>query len=467
MFFLCIINTYAQQSLFQSDFEWAEFKDRRNKILDSIGPNSIALIQGALSVTSFEVFRQTNELYYLTGLEIPHAYLLLNGRNKSASLYLPHRDERRERGEGKTLSAEDSHLLIETTEIDDVQPLEALSTALSRLSIHYPVPVVYTPHSPGEGKAGSRDELVNGLARISNDPWANAHSKEVDLIQNLKLRFSQFEVRDLSPMLDEMRLIKSPREIDLIRKASEIAGVGLMEAIKSTQPNLLEYQLAAISRFYYLMNGAKYEGYSAIVGGGKNAWHGHYFHNKDTLKSGELVLMDYAPDYHYYTSDVTRIWPVNGKFTQGQRELYGVIVSFYKELSKRIRPGVSAQQITDETSMALRPIIEKMSFSKPIYRKAAEGALTFKGALSHPVGMAVHDVGNYKKGLLEPGMVFSIDPMIWVPEEKLYIRIEDVGVVTDSGFENFSSFVPFEIDEIEKLMKKDGIIEEIVFQKVK
>ena len=460
-FVFSMVGVEAQQSLFQRDFEWTEFRDRRARVLDSIGTRSVALIQGGLSVTSFEVFRQTNEFYYLTGLEIPHAYLLLNGRTRRAVVYLPHMDVARERSEGKTLSAEDADLIIQTTGIDDVQPLEKLSPSLASLAIHYPVPVLYTPHSPGEGKAGSRDELVRGLARISADPWTDIRSKEAGLIHRLGENLPQFEIRDLTPVLDEMRLVKSSAEIDLIRRASEIAGFGLIEAMKSTKPGLFEYQLAAISRFQYLMNGAKFEGYSAIVGGGKNAWHGHYFHNSDTLRSGDLVLMDYAPDYHYYTSDVTRMWPVNGKFTQGQRELYKVILAFHKALLERIRPGVSAKEVTDEALRSLRPIIEKMSFSKPIYRKAAEGALSFRGGLSHPVGMAVHDVGDYWKGVLQPGMVFAVDPMIWVPEEKLYVRIEDVGVVTEDGFENFSSFVPFEIEKIEKLMNKDGVIEKM------
>jgi len=239
----------------------------------------------------------------------------------------------------------------------------------------------------------------------------------------------------------------------------------LMESMRSTAPGIMEYQLAAASRYVFLINGAKEEAYGAIVGGGQNAWHGHYLHNSSALNDGDLVLMDYSPSYRYYTSDVTRIWPVNGKFTQGQKELYNVILAFYKEITKRIKPGVTPQQITDEALEALKPIIASMQFSKPAYKKGAEGALTFRGALSHPVGMSVHDVGNYWKGVLKPGMVFSIDPMIWIEEEKLYVRIEDVGVVTDTGFENFSLFVPYEIAEIEKLMKEEGVLQKVAPQR--
>jgi Xaa-Pro aminopeptidase len=454
-----VFRVSAQDKLFQTDFEWEEFENRRNNVVDSIGTGSIALVQGGLAEPSFEVFRQTNEFYYLTGLEISHAYLLLNG--KKSTLYIPHRDEARERSEGKVLSAEDADVITQTTGIDEVYGIEKLAKHLSRMVIAYPAPDLYTPFSPGEGKLVSRDMALGGQARIYADSWTgDRSSKEGKFINLIKSRFPQFQIHDLSPILDKMRIIKSPKEIELIKKASRIAGVAIIDAMKSTAPGVFEYQLQAVADFHYQMNGAE-EAYSAIIGGGENAWHGHYFKNQDSLQSGDLVLMDYAPDYHYYTSDVARIWPVNGKFTQGQKELYSVIVSYYKELQKRIKPGVTTQQILDETTRAMKPIIDSTTFSKPIYRKAAEGILESSAALSHPVGMSVHDVGEYQRYKLKPGMVFSIDPMIWVPEEKLYIRAEDVGVVTESGFDNFSKFVPVEIEDIEKLMREKGLIQKM------
>lgn len=449
----------AQNRLFQNDFEWEVFEERRSQIVDSIGSGSIALIQGGFTEPSFKQFRQTNEFYYLTGLEIPHAYLLLNGT--TSTLYIPHRDEAMERSEGKMLAAEDAELITKTTGIDKVYGLEKLSIHLSRMLIAYPVPDLYTPFSPGEDYQVSRDVALTGEAQIYSDPWAGKRSSKAGrFISLIESRFPQFNIHDLSPILDNMRIIKGPKEIELIKKASQIAGVALMDAMKSTNPGIFEYQLEAVADFHFKMSDSD-EGYSAIVGGGKNAWHGHYFKNQDPLKSGDLVLMDYAPDYRYYTSDVARIWPVNGEFTQAQKELYSVIVSYHKELLQRIRPGVTKKQILDETTQAMRLIIKKMNFSKPIYRKAAEGILESSAALSHPVGMSVHDVGEYQRYKLKPGMVFSVDPMIWVPEEKLYIRAEDTGVVTESGFDNFSDFLPLEIDDIEKLMRKKGIIQKM------
>ncbi|HAZ26584.1 MAG TPA: peptidase M24, partial [Algoriphagus sp.] len=123
------------------------------------------------------------------------------------------------------------------------------------------------------------------------------------------------------PILDQMRLIKSEEEIAVIRKATQIAGLGIIEAMKSTQPGVYEYQLDAVAKYIFYLYGSQGDAYPAIIGGGTNAYMGHYFHKKDMLQDGDLVLMDYAPDYRYYTSDVTRIWPVNGKFTEEQKQL--------------------------------------------------------------------------------------------------------------------------------------------------
>ncbi len=232
-----------------------------------------------------------------------------------------------------------------------------------------------------------------------------------------------------------------------------------MEAIRSTEPGLIEYQLDAAARYVFLVNGARGEAYRSITAGGTNAYFGHYYRNDSPLGDGDLILMDYAPDYRYYTSDVARMWPVNGTFSSAQRELYGWILRYYKELLARIRPGVTEEQIHQEAAAAMRKIFDQTEFSKEIYREAARATLSFRGHLSHPVGLAVHDVGTYRSGPLEPGTVFSVDPMMWVPEERLYIRIEDVGVVTDDGFDNFSGFAPTEMDDIEALMREEGIVQ--------
>jgi Xaa-Pro aminopeptidase len=445
---------------YQADFSKEEFAQRRAMIFQSIGVNSIALIQGAPGIPGFTVFRQSNTFYYLTGLESAHAYLLLNGKSKQTTVYLPHRDEGTERGQGKVLSAEDSELVKQLTGVDNVKGIEFLSADLIGTGlIRPPAPALYTEFSPLEIGNDSRDELLYAQARTSSDPWDGQPTREASFINKLRERVPQFEIRDLSPILDGMRLIKSQKEIELIRKATQISGMGIMEAMRSTQPGVYEYQLDAAAKYVFYLHGSRGDGYPSIIGGGTNAYMGHYFHKTDVLKDGDLVLMDYAPDYRYYTSDVTRIWPVNGKFNSEQRELYNFIVAYRDALFKYIKPGVTSDEVLDGAAADMRQYLVGKKFVKPAHLKAVEEGLKFRGHFQHPVGMAVHDVGRVHGVKLQPGMVFTIDPMIWIHEERLYIRIEDMALVTADGVENLSAFVPSRLEDVEAMIREKGLIE--------
>lgn len=446
------------QHQFQTDFSADDFRKRREAVYDAIGSN-IAIIQGAEDVQGFIKFRQSNTFYYLSGLEVASAYMVLDGRDRETSLYLPHRDAERERSGGPIISYEDDEVVKQITGVETVRPIDKMAVDLSSYLWRPPAPVVFTPHSPDEKYLQSRDEILSGFGRSVADPWDGRSSKAGHFIHLLKTRYPQFEIRDLSPTLDAMRTIKDEKEIDLIRRASQLAGLGIMEAIRSTKPAVMEYQLEAAASFVFKNNGARGLSYNAIVGGGQNAWMGHYSANSDPVKDGDLILMDLAPDYHYYTSDVTRMWPTNGKYTKDQRDLYGFVVEYHKSFMRHIRPGVTPSQILDETAADMRKVLEQISFSKEIYREACEDALEFRGHFQHPVGMSVHDVGRHKGKPLEVGMVFSIDPMIWVHEEKLYIRMEDVVVVTKDGVENLSASLPIEMDDLESLWREEGIVQ--------
>jgi len=457
----CTLPVAAQDNHhYQTDFSKKELGERRARIIETIGTDAIAVIQGASGRPGFSVFRQSNTFYYLTGLETDHAYLLLNGKNKQTTLYLPHRDEGREQGQGKVLSAEDADLVIELTGADQVKGIEFLSADLLRTGlIRPPAPKLYTPMSPAETGNDSRDELLYGQARAAADPWDGQPTRESLFVEKIKSQFPQFEIHDLSPTLDAMRLIKSEKEINLIRKATQIAGLGIIEAMRSTQPGVYEYQLDAAAKYIFHLHGARGDGYASIIGGGTNAFMGHYFHKTDVLKAGDLVLMDYAPDYKYYTSDVTRIWPVNGKFDKAQKELYAYIVAYRDALFKYIKPGVTANDVLDKAAADMQQYLVGKTFAKPAYLKAVQEGVKFRGHFQHPVGMAVHDVGRVHGVPLQPGMVFTIDPMIWIPEERLYVRIEDVALVTADGVENLSAFVPTQIEEVERTIKEKGLIE--------
>jgi Xaa-Pro aminopeptidase len=454
-------NLYSQEKhYYQTDFTISEFEARRSKIFKEIGDNSIALIQGGASIAGFKVFRQTNTFYYLCGIEEGHAYLLLNGKNKSTTIYLPRREKNREQSQGKILSFDDADLIKKLTGIKNIKSLDFLGNDLvSTGLINGTIPTLYTPFSPAEMGNDSRDEILFGHARAAADPWDSNTTRESRFIKLINERFPEFEIKNLSPLLDSMRLIKSSKEIEIIRKATEIAGLGIIEAMRSTKPGIYEYQLDAAAKYIFYQHGSQGDGYPSIIGGGSNAYMGHYFRKKDVLKDGDLVLMDYAPDYNNYTSDVTRIWPVNGVFNTDQAALYKFIVNYRNALFKYIKPGVNSDEVLRKASKDMKEYLVGKKFSKPRYLTAVQNALSFRGHFQHPVGMAVHDVGRVHGINLKEGMVFTIDPMIWIPEEKLYIRIEDVALVTRNGVENLSEFVPSSINKIEEMIKEKGITE--------
>ena len=437
----------SQEVLFQRDFPPEEFASRWARIFEAIGPQAHALLQGAPPVRGFEVFRQTNEFYYCCGVEAPQAYLLLDAGSRRATLFLPHRPKG-QNAEGASLAAEDADLLRRRTGVDAVFGIEALSDHLRGVS------VLYTPHSPAEGRFGDRFEAKRADQCAAEDAWDGRPPREQHLTDLLRARLPGVEIRDLSPVLDERRAVKSPREIDLLRRAGHLSAMAITGAMRATRPGMVEYQLGAIAGQVFLSHGARGEGYRSIIASGKNAWFAHYFRNTGVMKEGDLVLMDAAPDLGYYTSDIGRMWPVNGVYAQWQRELYGFIVEYHKMLLARVRPGVTADQILAEAAAEMAKVVEQTAFLKGTYRDAARRTLEFKGHLSHPVGMAVHDPGGYHEKPLVPGVVFAVDPQMWVPEEELYIRVEDTVVVTEQGIENLTAAAPLELDDVQAVMRE-------------
>lgn len=292
---------------------------------------------------------------------------------------------------------------------------------------------------------------------IEADPWDPSEARQAQFRHSMAKLAPQAGFSDLSPILAAMRLIKSPAEINLMRRAGQLTAMAINEAMRCTRADLYEYHLAAAAELIFLAGGARYGGYRPIVASGENIWNAHYFRNDCLLTDGNLVLMDYAPDLGCYTSDIGRMWPVSGTYSQWQRELYGFIVEYHKVLLRLIRPGVTPRQIYDEAAAQAEPLVERATWSRPSFQQAARDVLTFDKHLTHPVGMAVHDVGSYHDQPLRPGIVFALDPQMWVRDEQLYIRVEDTVVVTDSGVENLTAAAPLELDEVEQVMKQPGV----------
>jgi len=446
---------------YQTDFPPEEFQARWNAVFDKLGDHAIAIVHGAPKANGFLLPRQSNEFYHLCGIETPHAYLILDGRDRRVTLLLPPRDARLESAEGKIISADDADLVERLTGAQAVASTTSMTEDWMRQLLGSSTTAIYTPFAPAEGNAQSRGELRAANNAILRDPWDGRPAREAHFVELLKARFPKVEIRDLTPILDELRGVKSPREVGLIRRASRLAGWGLIAAMKSTRPGVYEYQLDAAARYVFQINGARLEGYRSITAGGiDNIWNMHYYRNADPLKSGDLVLMDFAPEYHYYTSDIARMWPVSGKYSASQRELLQFVLDYRNCIMKRIKPGATTRAIQADAQTAMEEVFARTKFSKPIYEKAARRLVQSGGGVfSHPVGMAVHDDGAYNRGVLKPGQVFSIDPQLRVPEERLYYRYEDVIVITSEGYENFTDFLPTELDEIEKLVGQGGMLQ--------
>jgi len=447
--------------LYQKSFSHEILKMRRGKLSAAMDSSSMAIIQGAPKPRGSVLFRQTNDMYYLTGVEVPHAYLTISGQSNFSILYLPHLNPGSERDEGKSLNASEAVMVAELVGVDAVRPLEFLPHDLSTFVLKTKEPRFFTPMRNPELGSESRDGILKSIAYSLADPWRDASSPPAHFIDKLKRSFPEAAVADLSPALDAMREYKDTTEIEVLRIAGELCAQGITEAMRSTSPGIFEFQLAAVASFIFNQGGARGEGYRAIVASGKNAWHGHYGKSNSELIDGELVLMDFAPDFAYYTSDIGRMWPVNGHFSAEQRTLYSFIVKYHRALLEQIQPGRVPNQIMENVAAQMLKIIGETKFSNESHKQAALNALDFRGHLSHPVGMSVHDIGDYRNRPLVEGTVFSVDPMMWIEDEKTYIRCEDTVVVTKDGYENLTSSAPLDCDEIEKVMKDEGILQKL------
>jgi Xaa-Pro aminopeptidase len=257
--------------------------------------------------------------------------------------------------------------------------------------------------------------------------------------------------------------VKSPREIAVIREATRIAGLGIMAAMRDARPGMHEYELQASAEFVFKKAGAIGPSYFALIATGRNTYYTHYNRNTAVLKDGDLVQFDYAPDYKYYQSDVTRVFPANGTFTPRQREYYEIYLRLYQALMTSIEVHKRPIDVIAAAVKKMDAIVAAYRFTDDRIKAAAvkfvDGfrARRQAGGLGHNVGLEVHDPGGLQADTLEPGRVFTIEPMMRIEEEHVAIRLEDMILITDTGYENLSAFVPIEVKDIEKLMAQRGL----------
>ena len=434
---LLFLNTATAQDMWKY-FTPDDFAKRRAKVMDQIG-DGIAILRGAELPEAYIKFRQDNNFYYLTGVEIPGAILIMNGKSKETLLLVPDRNSGDIKREAHIIVGEDAAKMYKVNAVLSATMFtNILTNYANRANLAF-----YIITAPEETTEMSRDRCMALRTSRLNDPWDGRIAKEINFYNKLKERFPLLTIKDLTPVMDMMRWVKDEKEIAALRECGRIGALGFDEAMRVTRPGIYEYQVVAACDFIYQDEGAQCPAYFAIAASGERGLSWHYNANNHPLKAGEVILLDYAPDFNYYTTDITRTWPVDGKFTDVQLKFYNCIKEAEEKVIAAMKPGV---MISD---------LEKVA--KDVYTKHGLEKY-WPRYIGHFVGMAVHDVGPYDKPFV-PGVVFNVEPIIEDKDLKIHLRLEDTIVITATGAENLTSTTTVIPENMYKLMKEKGVRE--------
>ena len=428
----------AESSLFAAHFPKEEYAARRGRLMEKI-PDGIVIVLGAKARVDYNEYFQNNDFMYFTGVEVPDAILIMDGARKESTLFYTI-SERGARNVGIDLSYVRNPR--EVTGIERHMPREQFSSFMNRLSDGSRI--IYTSFKSEElMRECSGEKHRTLLNNMVFDDWDGRLTRELQFVELLKERYPQAEVRDCSRMIWDLRAIKSPAEIQILRKAAKIAVEAHKEMIKATRPGMYEYELAALYEYMVKKEGAQDLAYYAIICSGENHPYLHYYKHDRLLQDGDFLVIDVGPDYAYYDIDITVSYPVNGKFTPRQKEVYEACNAVHEACLQVYRPGLTLEQCRQE----VREILEKQGFdlTKDYFRR-------MRGGFGHYVGMAVHDVGG-GPDVLQPGMVFANEPLCVFPDENLGVRVEDTILITEDGCENLTAGIPRTVAEIESHMK--------------
>jgi len=414
---------------------------RRAALLGQLA-EGIVLVRGLPAPRDYEIFRQDKTFWYLTGVESPDAALVLDVKSKRQILFLPAPDRNDEMWHGERWDSGDAWIRG-ITGFEDVRPVDQLVSVLKELTAS--TKVLWISTEPHVGLSGCFDRAGGYDADIEEDPLDGRLSREKALRGKLQseLGLPKDAVRGLEKILNEMRRVKTAEEIEALRRASKAGSVAMVEAIRSTRPGLGEWDIESLMTFVHRLEGADGPAYAAIVGSGPNSLALHYWACTRTMESGEVLLIDYAPEFDHYTSDITRSWPVDGKFTPRMEAIYDVVLEAQLAGIAAVKPGASFMAMES----ACRKVLEAHGMGKLMPHGAG-----------HYVGMEVHDVGSYMKPF-EPGVVLTVEPGVYDPQSGIGIRIEDVVLVTAGGCEVLSSGVPKDKQSILGLIASEGILD--------
>ena len=363
--------------------------------------------------------------YYLTGCTEPGAVLLLipGEDGPREILFLAGRDPKQERWTGPRMAS--GRETARRLGMQEVLSLDRLPDALAR-------------RAPPKGKV---------YANLPTGPHREAADKCCPEPRvRLRRWLPQAEILDSGPDLAFLRMTKSEWEVEKIRRAVEITIAGHRNALPAIGPGRFEYEVEAAIEYQFRSRGATRPAFPSIVGSGPNAAILHYAENNRRMASGDLVVIDVGAEFEGYSADLTRTYPVSGRFTPRQKEIYNIVLAAQEAALKRVRPGVTFDSIHQAA-------VETID-SRGRDRQGRRLGRYFIHGTGHHLGLEVHDPVSDRSRPLEPGMVITIEPGIYIPEENLGVRIEDDVLVTRDGYRNLSRGLPREVDEIERLMRE-------------
>jgi Xaa-Pro aminopeptidase len=431
----------------------SEFKKRRKQLMQHIGKGNIALIASAsVRTRNRDVnypFRQDSDFYYLTGFNEPDSLaVFIPGRKQGEYiLFCREFDEKKALWEGAHAGLEGATIHYKA---DDSFPIDDLDDILPGMledkgKVYYPI--------------GRDSDLDHNLL-----VWIN-HIRS----QSRTGVTAPGELASLEHILHEMRLFKSPEEIKLMRRAADVSANAHVKAMQKCKPGLYEYQIEAEVIYNFKQSGLRAEAYPSIVAGGKNACVLHYTENSDKLKNGDLLLIDAGAECDHYAADITRTFPVSGRFTEPQKQLYQLVLDAQAAAIAQVKPGLPWHMAHDASVEVLTKGLVSLGLLKGKVSKLIKEEKYkqfYMHRIGHWLGMDVHDVGDYKLDkewrLLEPGMVLTIEPGLYIPADcqtvdeqwrGIGIRIEDDVLVTAEGHEVLTCGAPKTIAEIESLMQ--------------
>ena len=443
---LVLLAAQSSQSSFAGKFhDNSEYAARRARLMERI-PDGAAIFLGATTPASDRRFFQNNDFYYFSGVEVPNAILVIDGIKKESVLFFT-LSEDGARGEG--LPVELVRNPVEVTGMERVLPIDEFASYLSGLSQQ--TATFYTPFKSEELSRENTNEKFGALQRtMTENPWDGRLTRELQFVERLRENFPRLTVKDCSPIVWDLRKIKSPAEVELLRRAARIGVEAHMTLMKETRPETPEYELAAVFEYTCKRLGAKELAYYIILMSGRNHAYGHYHIHDRVLKEGDFVILDAGPDYGYYNADISTSFPASGRFSPRQRELYEMAYGIRQTCLTNYRPGITLRDVGEK----VRQYLVEHGYDPEDRR--FRGLVRY-GGYNHSIGMATHDPMGTFAGpdeVLQPGFVFACDINMPYADEEMGIRLEDTVVITTGGCENLSAGLPRTVEEIEAIMRK-------------